>query len=120
MTVPLGVHERLPVSVSFIARQGGDHFLLDTVQTMYPSLQEQFNVAMNSNISNNSVSKEESAEISKEKVSSFLVNSSQILLGTFILFFQCSSISPSSIVLLLLPDLCGHSLFVLILPTRFR
>ena len=71
MTIPLGVYEKLPVSVSFIARQGRDHFLLDTSHTMHASLQEQVDIAMRSNISNSSISKEESAEITKEKVSSF-------------------------------------------------
>ena len=71
VTIPLGVYEKLPVSVSFIARQGRDHFLLDTVHTMSASLQEQVDIAMKSNISNSSISKEESAEIAKEKVSSF-------------------------------------------------
>ena len=71
MTIPLGVYEKLPVSVSFIARQGRDHFLLDTIHTMHASLQEQVDIAMRSNISNNSISKEESAEIAKEKVGSF-------------------------------------------------
>ncbi|KAJ6812435.1 outer envelope protein 64, chloroplastic [Iris pallida] len=67
VTIPLGIHEKTPVSVSFIARHGGDHFLLDTVNTMYASLQEQVDIAMKSNISRSSISKEESAEIAKEK-----------------------------------------------------
>ncbi|KAJ6818093.1 outer envelope protein 64, chloroplastic [Iris pallida] len=66
-TVPLGIHEKSPVSVSFIARHGGDHFLLDTVNTMFASLQEQVDIAMKSNTSRSSISKEESAEIAKEK-----------------------------------------------------
>jgi len=78
VTIPLGVYEKLPVSVSFITRQGHDLFLLDTVHTMYASLQEQVDIAMKSNISNSSISKEESAEIAKEKVSSSSYRKSNI------------------------------------------
>ncbi|XP_077230086.1 translocon at the outer membrane of chloroplasts 64-III [Tasmannia lanceolata] len=67
VTIPLGSHDKCPVSVSFIARHGGDRFLLDTVQAMYASLQEQADIASKSNLSANAVSKEESAEIAKEK-----------------------------------------------------
>lgn len=68
--MPLGSHDKCPVSVSFIARHGGDRFLLDTVQEMYTSLQEQADIAAKSNLSSNSFSQEESAEIAKEKVGS--------------------------------------------------
>lgn len=54
--------------MSFIARNGGDRFLLDTVQTMYATLQEQVDIAATSKLSRNVVSKEQSAEIAKEKV----------------------------------------------------
>ncbi|RWR83270.1 translocon at the outer membrane of chloroplasts 64 [Cinnamomum micranthum f. kanehirae] len=67
VTLPLGSHDKCPVSVSFIARHGGDRFLLDTVQEMYTSLQEQADIAAKSNLSSNSFSQEESAEIAKEK-----------------------------------------------------
>ncbi|XP_058108104.1 outer envelope protein 64, chloroplastic isoform X2 [Magnolia sinica] len=67
VTIPLGTHDKCPVSVSFIARHGGDRFLLDTVQTVYASLQEQADIAAKSNLSNNIISPEESAEIAKEK-----------------------------------------------------
>ncbi|KAF9592443.1 hypothetical protein IFM89_014933 [Coptis chinensis] len=40
VSVPLGFHDNCPVSVSFIAKNGSDGFLLDIVQTMYASLQE--------------------------------------------------------------------------------
>ncbi|XP_008809807.2 outer envelope protein 64, chloroplastic [Phoenix dactylifera] len=66
-TIPIGFHEKCPVSVSFIARHGGDRFLLDTVQTMFASLQEQVDEVMKSKSSSSSISKEESAEIAKEK-----------------------------------------------------
>ncbi|OAY70900.1 Translocon at the outer membrane of chloroplasts 64, partial [Ananas comosus] len=67
VTVPLGLYEKCPVSVSFIARNGGDCFLLDTIQTMYSTLQEQIDVVQKSSVSSTSASKEESAEIAKEK-----------------------------------------------------
>ncbi|KAB1212287.1 Translocon at the outer membrane of chloroplasts 64 [Morella rubra] len=67
VTIPLGLHNKCPVSVSLIARHGGDRFLLDTVQTMYTSLQEQADIASKTKLSRNAISKEESAEIAKEK-----------------------------------------------------
>lgn len=67
VTIPLGFHNKCPVSVSFIARNGGDRFLLDTTQAMYATLQEQADIAAKSKVSRNVVSKEESAEIAKEK-----------------------------------------------------
>ncbi|KAF5734563.1 Toc64 family protein [Tripterygium wilfordii] len=67
VTVPLGYHDKCPVSVSFVARHGGDSFLLDTVQTLYASLQEQADIISNSKLSSNTVSQEQSAEIAKEK-----------------------------------------------------
>ncbi|KAL4197457.1 hypothetical protein AMTRI_Chr04g251300 [Amborella trichopoda] len=67
VTIPLGSHDNCPVSVSFIARHGGDRFLLDTVQAMYVTLQEQADIAAKSSLSRVPISKEESAEIAKEK-----------------------------------------------------
>lgn len=67
VTIPLGLYEKSPVSVSLIAKQGGDRFLLDAVQSMYASLQEQVDNAMKSNISSSNLSKEEYAEIAKGK-----------------------------------------------------
>ncbi|MQL71483.1 hypothetical protein Taro_003806, partial [Colocasia esculenta] len=67
VTVPIGFHDKFPVSVSFIARHGGDRFLLDALQTMYASLQEQVDIVMRSNLSSSAISQEESAEIAKEK-----------------------------------------------------
>ncbi|KAG6627638.1 hypothetical protein CIPAW_15G143400 [Carya illinoinensis] len=67
IAIPLGFHNKCPISVSFIARHGGDRFLLDTVHTMYTSLQEQVDIASKSKVSKNVVSKEQSAEIAKEK-----------------------------------------------------
>ncbi|KAJ0976054.1 hypothetical protein J5N97_018019 [Dioscorea zingiberensis] len=67
VTIPLGFHEKCPVSVSFIARHGGDRFLLDNVESIYATLQEHVDIATKSNLSSSSISKEESAEIAKEK-----------------------------------------------------
>lgn len=67
VTVPLGYHKKCPVSVSFIARHGGDRFLLDVVQTLYASLQEQADVESKSKSTATAVSPERSAEIAKEK-----------------------------------------------------
>ncbi|PKA51784.1 Outer envelope protein 64, chloroplastic [Apostasia shenzhenica] len=66
-TVPLDVNEKYPLSVSLIARHGGDRFLLDIVQMLYPTFQEQASITMKSSVSNSNASKEESAEIAKEK-----------------------------------------------------
>ncbi|KAL6281693.1 hypothetical protein ACE6H2_018574 [Prunus campanulata] len=67
VTVPLGLHDKYPVSVSFIARHGGDRFLLDALHTMYASLQEQADIASKSKLSKNALTREQSAEIAKEK-----------------------------------------------------
>nr|XP_011464489.1 PREDICTED: translocon at the outer membrane of chloroplasts 64 isoform X2 [Fragaria vesca subsp. vesca] len=67
VTIPLGLHNKNPVSVSFIARHGGDRFLLDTLQTMYTSLQEQADLVTNTKLSKNALTREQSAEVSKEK-----------------------------------------------------
>ena len=68
VTVPLGYCDKCPTSVSFIARHGGDRFLLDTVQNMYASLQEQADIATKSKLSTNTFNQKQSAEIAKEKV----------------------------------------------------
>ncbi|XP_058732419.1 translocon at the outer membrane of chloroplasts 64 [Vicia villosa] len=67
VTIPLGFYDKNPVSVSLIARHGGDRFLLDTLKTMYTVLQEQVDIAAPSKSSKSVVSKEQSAEIAKEK-----------------------------------------------------
>ncbi|KAG5229758.1 Toc64 family protein [Salix suchowensis] len=66
VTVPLGYYNKCPISVSLIARHGSDRFLLDTVQTMYKTLQEQAETYVNSTLSNTD-SGENSAEMAKEK-----------------------------------------------------
>ncbi|CAM8915458.1 unnamed protein product [Rhodiola kirilowii] len=67
VSIPLGFHDKCPISVSFVARHFGDRFLLDTLQNMYATLQEQSDSAVISKSSNASVSLENSAGISKEK-----------------------------------------------------
>lgn len=67
VAVPLGFYEKSPVSISFIARHGGDRFLLDTIQTMYASLQQHADEAGKPKPSGSIVSQETSAEIAKEK-----------------------------------------------------
>ncbi|CAK7349587.1 unnamed protein product [Dovyalis caffra] len=66
VTVPLGYYNKCPVSVSLIARHGSDRFLLDTVRTIYTSLQEHANTYAKSK-SSNTDSQQNSAEMAKEK-----------------------------------------------------
>ncbi|XP_047149382.1 translocon at the outer membrane of chloroplasts 64 isoform X2 [Vigna umbellata] len=67
VSIPLGFYDKYPISVSLIARHGGDRFLLDTLQTVYTTLQELADIASKSKPSENVVSKEQSAEFAKEK-----------------------------------------------------
>ncbi|KAG8388037.1 hypothetical protein BUALT_Bualt02G0083500 [Buddleja alternifolia] len=67
VALPLGVHEKYPVSLSLLARHGGDRFLLDTLQTVFASLQEQADTAAKPKSSSKAVSQETSAELAKEK-----------------------------------------------------
>ncbi|XP_014515394.1 uncharacterized protein LOC106773183 isoform X2 [Vigna radiata var. radiata] len=67
VSIPLGFYDKYPISVSLIARHGGDRFLLDTLQTVYATLQELADIASKSKPSENVVSKEQSAEFAKEK-----------------------------------------------------
>ncbi|KAJ0975399.1 hypothetical protein J5N97_017364 [Dioscorea zingiberensis] len=41
INIPLGFHENLPVSVSLLARNGADHFLLKFSQVLYGALREE-------------------------------------------------------------------------------
>ncbi|CAI0391927.1 unnamed protein product [Linum tenue] len=41
VSIPLGIHEDLPVSVSLIAKHGQDGFLLNLVQNLYRTIEEQ-------------------------------------------------------------------------------
>ncbi|XP_062214832.1 outer envelope protein 64, chloroplastic-like isoform X2 [Phragmites australis] len=65
--VPLGTHDKCPISVSFVARHGGDRFLLDTTQTMYATIREQVEILATSNVSSKQAMNEEAAEAAKEK-----------------------------------------------------
>lgn len=103
VTVPLGFYEKLPVSVSFIARHGGDHFLLNTVQSMYATLHEQIDLAMKSNISHVNNSKEESAEVTKEKVSYYYFQRG-VPWHFYPSFFLANSIYFFKTMILLLPE----------------
>ncbi|XP_047954594.1 outer envelope protein 64, chloroplastic-like isoform X1 [Salvia hispanica] len=67
VAVPLGIHEKCPVSLSLLARHGADRFLLDTLQSMYTSLQEQLDTASKPKVSSKAMTNEESANIAKEK-----------------------------------------------------
>ncbi|KAM7279216.1 hypothetical protein ACFE04_006350 [Oxalis oulophora] len=67
VSIPIGYHDKCPVSVSLIARHGGDRLLLDTVQTMYSSMQENVDIFAQSKLSNNTIGQEQTAEIAKEK-----------------------------------------------------
>ncbi|KAF8038760.1 hypothetical protein BT93_B1344 [Corymbia citriodora subsp. variegata] len=41
VSIPMGLHDDLPISISLLARDGADGFLLDLVETLYESLKEQ-------------------------------------------------------------------------------
>ncbi|KAK3441667.1 hypothetical protein EUGRSUZ_B01996 [Eucalyptus grandis] len=41
VSIPMGLHDNLPISISLLAKNGADGFLLDLVETLYESLQEQ-------------------------------------------------------------------------------
>ncbi|GMG99708.1 hypothetical protein Nepgr_001548 [Nepenthes gracilis] len=44
-TIPLGMHENLPVSVSLLAKHSSDRFLLNLVETVYGTIKEQASIA---------------------------------------------------------------------------
>ncbi|KAF3321005.1 translocon at the outer membrane of chloroplasts 64 [Carex littledalei] len=67
VTIPLGTYEKCPVSVSFIARHGGDRFLLDITRSLYGILQEETKTVVKSKTSGQQVNNEEAAEAAKEK-----------------------------------------------------
>ncbi|KAJ3697731.1 hypothetical protein LUZ61_001436 [Rhynchospora tenuis] len=67
VTIPLGTYEKCPVSVSFIARHGGDRFLLDITQSLYTTLQEEIEPVIKSKTSSQQVNNDEAAEAAKEK-----------------------------------------------------
>lgn len=45
VSIPLGLHDNLPVSVSLLAKHGSDGFLLNLVQALHGSIKEQVEVA---------------------------------------------------------------------------
>ncbi|XP_057830710.2 outer envelope protein 64, chloroplastic [Cryptomeria japonica] len=44
VSIPVGQYDKCPLAVSFLARHGGDGFLLDTVRAAYSTLQEQVEI----------------------------------------------------------------------------
>ncbi|KAJ0749930.1 putative amidase [Helianthus annuus] len=67
VVIPLGLYENYPVSVSLMAKHGGDRFLLDTLKTMHASLLHKLADEAGKSKTSNDVSKEAAAEIAKEK-----------------------------------------------------
>ncbi|KAH9316155.1 hypothetical protein KI387_024782, partial [Taxus chinensis] len=67
VSIPIGQHDNAPFAVSFIARHGGDRFLLDTVRSTYSTLQEQLEIASRTQPATPKNGKMEAAEIAKEK-----------------------------------------------------
>ncbi|GKV20643.1 hypothetical protein SLEP1_g30740 [Rubroshorea leprosula] len=45
VSIPLGTHDNLPVSISLLARHGSDSFLLNLVETLYDTLQQESEIA---------------------------------------------------------------------------
>lgn len=41
VSIPLGLYDNLPVSISLLAKHGSDGFLLNLVETLYDSLKEE-------------------------------------------------------------------------------
>lgn len=68
VSIPLGMHESYPISLSFIAAHGADKFLLDTVLDMDSSLQEQISIASNSAPLPDFNGDMDASELLKEKV----------------------------------------------------
>ncbi|KAL6552476.1 Translocon at the outer membrane of chloroplasts 64 [Orobanche hederae] len=67
VALPLGYYEKCPVSLSLLARHGGDRFLLDTLHSVYASIKEQVDTSVTSKSSSKAVTHEMSAEMAKEK-----------------------------------------------------
>ncbi|XP_022747571.1 amidase 1 [Durio zibethinus] len=45
VSIPLGMHNNLPVSISLLAKHGSDAFLLNLVETLYDTIQEEAGIA---------------------------------------------------------------------------
>ncbi|KAK3185045.1 hypothetical protein Dsin_032331 [Dipteronia sinensis] len=67
VAIPLGKHNDHAVSISFIAYNGSDKFLLDTILDMYASLQEQASIASNSVLLRDTNGSMDASELLKEK-----------------------------------------------------
>ncbi|KMZ67699.1 Glutamyl-tRNA(Gln) amidotransferase subunit A [Zostera marina] len=67
VTIPLGVHDGYPVSLSLIAAHGADKFLLDTILDIYSSIQKQVSIASNSLPSPDTSGDMDASELLKEK-----------------------------------------------------
>ncbi|KAK4845172.1 hypothetical protein QYF36_001896 [Acer negundo] len=67
VAIPLGKHNDHSVSISFIAYNGSDKFLLDTILDMYASLQEQASIASNSVLLPDMNGSMDASELLKEK-----------------------------------------------------
>ena len=48
MSIPLGMHDGVPVSVSLVARHGADRFLISVAQELYETLKEETKKAWSS------------------------------------------------------------------------
>ncbi|GAB4838459.1 Outer envelope protein 64, mitochondrial [Ancistrocladus abbreviatus] len=67
VTVPLGMYDDLPSSVSFAACHGADKFLLDTILDVYSTLQKQASITSNSLPLADSNGHMDASELLKEK-----------------------------------------------------
>ncbi|XVE89703.1 hypothetical protein DITRI_Ditri20bG0017100 [Diplodiscus trichospermus] len=45
VSIPLGMHNNLPVSISLVAKHGSDSFLLNLVETLYDTMKEEAGIA---------------------------------------------------------------------------
>ena len=44
MSIPLGLYDNLPVAISLLAKHGSDGFLLNLVEIIYDTLQEEVGI----------------------------------------------------------------------------
>jgi amidase len=44
VSIPLGLYDNLPVSISLLVKQGSDGFLLNLVETLYDTLKEEVGI----------------------------------------------------------------------------
>jgi len=50
VSIPLGMYDHLPVSVSLLAKHGSDMFLLSTVEALSGTIKEHIDVAVESDV----------------------------------------------------------------------